>query len=74
MRLRFCCLLLAGCGVVAFAGEAPAVPRESQEEKEVNLKRQATGGLFQKWTFDQDQPQKAPGGLRPGMKCVEKMF
>ncbi len=63
MRLSFCCLLLAGCAVLAIAGEASAVPRESQEEKEVNLKRQATGGLFQKWTFDQDQLQKAPAGF-----------
>mgnify|MGYP003385053019 CR=1 FL=1 len=63
MRLRLCCLFLAGCGVMAIASEALAVPRESQEEKEVNLKRQATGGLFQKWTFDQDQLQKAPAGF-----------
>ena len=63
MRLSFCCLLLASCAVLAIAGEASAVPRESQEEKEVNLKRQATGGLVQKWTFDQDQPQKAPAGF-----------
>ena len=63
LSLRLCCLFLAGCGVMAVASEALAVPRESQEEKEVNLKRQATGGLFQKWTFDQDQPQKAPAGF-----------
>ncbi|MBH0176279.1 MAG: hypothetical protein HP491_00045, partial [Nitrospira sp.] len=63
MRLRFCCLLFAGCGVLALASEASAVPQESQEEKEVNLKRQATGGLFQRWTFDRDQLQKAPAGF-----------
>jgi hypothetical protein len=63
IRLSLGCLFLAGCGVMAIASEALAVPRESQEEKEVNLKQQATGGLFQKWTFDQDQPQKAPAGF-----------
>ncbi len=63
LSLTWCCLLLAGCWVMAIADEARAVPRESQEEKEVNLKRQATGGLFQKWTFDQDQPNEAPEGF-----------
>jgi hypothetical protein len=65
LRWRWCALLLAGCWVMAIADadEARAVPRESQEEKEVNLKRQAKGGLFQKWTFDQDQPNEAPAGF-----------
>ena len=63
MQLGLCCLFLVCFGVMAIAGEAAAVPRESQEEKEANLKRQATGGLFQKWTFDQDQLQKAPAGF-----------
>jgi len=63
LSLKLCLLLLACCAVMAVVDEARAVPRESQEEKEVNLKRQATGGLFQKWTFDQDQPQKPPAGF-----------
>ena len=63
LSLRLCCLFLACFGVMAIAGEALAVPRESKEEKEVNLKQQATGGLFQKWTFDQDQLQQAPAGF-----------
>jgi hypothetical protein len=81
MRLsaRLCGLLVAAWGVLAVVHEAPAVQRESQEEKEVNLKRQATGGLFQKWTFDQDQPTSAPAGFvgvvsgegRPGEWTVQ---
>jgi hypothetical protein len=63
MRPSLCILLLAGWAVLAVADGAWAVPRESQEEKEVNLKRQATGGLFQKWTFDQDQPNQLPAGF-----------
>lgn len=79
LSLKLCSLLLACCGVMAIADKAPAVQRESQEEKEVNLKRQATGGLFQKWTFDQDQPNNAPAGFvelvsgegRPGEWTVQ---
>lgn len=40
-----------------------AVQRESQEEKEANLKKQATGGLFHNWTFDKDEPNKLPVGF-----------
>jgi hypothetical protein len=63
LSLRLCGLLLAGCGVMAIADEASAVQRETHEEKEFNLKQQAKGGLFQKWTFDQDQPNQAPAGF-----------
>jgi hypothetical protein len=63
LSLKLCGLLLAGCGVMAFPDQALAVQRESLEEKEVNLKRQAAGGLFQKWTFDQDQPNQEPAGF-----------
>lgn len=63
LRMMMGCLLLAGAGTVGFGGNAQAVPRESQEEKEANLKKQATGGLFQKWTFDQDRPNEMPAGF-----------
>jgi hypothetical protein len=45
-----------GVALVIFAAVGPvsAVPRENHEEKEANLKQQATGGLFHKWTFDSD--------------------
>jgi len=53
--------------VVLLVGVAPvsAVPRESHEEKEANLKQQATGGLFHKWTFDKDAIKSIPGGFVP---------
>lgn len=54
---------LAVMGLVAFEDLACAVQRESQEEKEANLKKQATGGLFRKWTFDQDELNKVPAGF-----------
>jgi len=40
--------------------EAVAVPRENQTEKEANLKGQALGGLFNRWTFDDQKPQEVP--------------
>jgi hypothetical protein len=43
--------------------DAQAVQRETQEEKEINLMKQAMGGLFQKWTFDQDRPNEVPPGF-----------
>ncbi len=45
------------------ASAASAVQRETQEEKETNYKRQQQGGLFQKWTFDQDKPNEVPAGF-----------
>jgi hypothetical protein len=43
--------------------EAQSVQWETPEEKEANLRQQATGGLFQKWTFDQDHPGSPPAGF-----------
>jgi hypothetical protein len=63
LSLRLCGWLLAGFGVMAMAHEALAVQRETHDEKEFNLKQQATGGLFRKWTFDQEQPNQAPAGF-----------
>ncbi len=40
-----------------------AVQRESQEEKEANLKKQATGGLFRQWGFDRDEVNAVPTGF-----------
>lgn len=56
-------LLVALTSMVASERPAVAVPRESHEEKESNLKKQATGGLFHKWTFDQDELNKVPAGF-----------
>ena len=56
-----------GVALVVFAAVGPvsAVPRENHEEKEANLKQQATGGLFHKWTFDSDPTKSIPAGFVP---------
>lgn len=56
-------LVLTWVAVVSNDGDARAVQRETQEEKELNLKKQAMGGLFQRWTFDQDHPTETPAGF-----------
>lgn len=61
-------ILLGGvcAAMVALAAwPAAAVPRESHEEKEANLRQQAKGGLFHKWTFDADAVNIVPGGFSP---------
>ena len=40
-----------------------AIQAESQAEKEANLKGQAQGGLFNRWTFDQQKSGEAPAGF-----------
>lgn len=40
-----------------------AVQPESRAEKEANLKGQAQGGLFNRWTFDQQKSGEAPVGF-----------
>jgi hypothetical protein len=56
-------LLVAVISLMGVGNPTYAVQRESHEEKETNLKKQATGGLFHKWTFDQDEWHKVPGGF-----------
>jgi hypothetical protein len=57
-------------GVAVLAGEwtffverSQAIQTESRTEKEANLKGQAQGGLFNRWTFDQQQSGEAPAGF-----------
>ena len=38
---------------------ASAIQSESQAEKQANFKQQALGGLFHRWTFDQQKPQES---------------
>jgi hypothetical protein len=69
IKAMMCCLLVAGGSIVTMGADAQAVQPETHEEKEANLKQQSTGGLFKKWTFDQDQPNDVPVGfvgLAPG--------
>ena len=54
-------------GVAVIAGEwsfcverSQAIQTESPTEKEANLKSQAQGGLFNRWTFDQQKSGEAP--------------
>ncbi len=63
LRSLACCLILTCMGLAVIGGEVRAVQRETPEEKEANLKQQATGGLFQKWTFEQDRPGAVPAGF-----------
>ena len=56
-------------------GHTPSdgVQKETQEEKAVNLKKQATGGLFQKWTFDFDQPNAQPSSFVKGVSTDDPL-
>lgn len=40
-----------------------AIQAESRTEKEANLKGQAQGGLFNRWTFDQQKAGEVPAGF-----------
>lgn len=67
-RKTGCMRTIIGCVAAAslmLEAEWPAhaIQRESHEEKEANLKQQATGGLFHKWTFDQDEGNQGPAGF-----------
>jgi hypothetical protein len=42
---------------------SPAIQAESRTENEANLKGQAQGGLFNRWTFDQQKSGEAPAGF-----------
>jgi hypothetical protein len=57
LQRTFCAV---GIIAVLFASESLAVQKESQAEKEANLKGQALGGLFNRWTFDQQKPEEVP--------------
>jgi len=40
-----------------------AIPMENQAEKQANFKQQALGGLFHRWTFDQQKPGDTLSGF-----------
>jgi hypothetical protein len=54
--------VLAG-GWSFFVERSQAIQTESRTEKEANLKGQAQGGLFNRWTFDQQKSGEAPAGF-----------
>ena len=58
------------CALAVIAGvwsvciqQSHAYQAESRTEKEANLKGQAQGGLFKRWTFDQQKSGEAPAGF-----------
>lgn len=57
--------LWVGSGWLVCPGLSAAAKSETQEEKAANFKQQATGNLFQKWTFDQDRIPSLPNGFEP---------
>ena len=54
--------VIAGEGGVCVE-RSHAIQAESRTEKEANLKGQAQGGLFNRWTFDQQKSGEAPAGF-----------
>lgn len=60
-------LFFVSIGWPVGSGSSYGIQLETQEEKAANLKQQATGGLFQKWTFDQDQIDHLPEGFEQDM-------
>src|SRR5262245_2750981 len=52
-------VLIIILGAVVHPSQAGAVLQENQAEKEANLKQQALGGLFHRWTFDQQNPEES---------------
>ena len=52
---------------------AYAIQNETREEKAANLRKQAVGGLFQKWTFDQDLPNAQPSSFVKGISTDEPL-
>ena len=44
-------------------GSVSAIQTESPAEKQANFKQQALGGLFHRWTFDQQTPEDALSGF-----------
>jgi len=72
-RTGFFALLVAGVGFVMAYTPSYGIQKETQEEKAANLKMQATGGLFQKWTFDQDLLHAQPGSFVKGSSTDEPL-
>ncbi|QPD03381.1 MAG: hypothetical protein Nkreftii_001155 [Candidatus Nitrospira kreftii] len=60
-------LLVASLGWPGGTSSSYGIQTETHEEKATNLKKQATGGLFQRWTFDQDHIHGLPDGFEQGI-------
>jgi hypothetical protein len=68
-----CVALAAGISLLLGALSAYAIQSETREEKADNLRKQAVGGLFKKWTFDQDLPNAQPTGFVKGSSTDEPL-
>jgi hypothetical protein len=66
-----CVFLVTGISLLLGPLSAYAVPNETREEKAANLRKQAVGGLFQKWTFDQDLLNAQPTSFVKGISTDE---
>jgi hypothetical protein len=60
MRFLLMMLAVTSAELCVVAERVPAIQKENQAEKEANLKGQALGGLFKRWTFDQQNPSEIP--------------
>jgi hypothetical protein len=67
--VRPCFLVLLG--VLLLGSQLPslvsAIQAETSAEKQANFKQQALGGLFQRWTFDQQTAEEALSGFSQSM-------
>jgi hypothetical protein len=70
MKPRYISRVFIVLALAAVAGEwsfcferSHAIQPESRTEKEANLKGQAQGGLFNRWTFDRQQSGEVPVGF-----------
>jgi hypothetical protein len=62
VAMLFAVAVIAGEGSFCIE-RSQAIQTESRTEKETNLKDQAQGGLFNRWTFDQQKSGEAPAGF-----------
>lgn len=72
-RIRSFAFLAACLGLVMGYTPSYGVQKETQEEKATNFRKQAVGGLFQKWTFDLDPPNAQPSSFVKGGSTDEPL-
>jgi len=70
-HMMVCVFLMVGISLMLRPIPTYAVQNETREEKATNLKNQAVGGLFQRWTFDRDQPNAFPNGFIKSVSADE---
>ena len=68
-----CVALVTSISLLLGGLSAHAIQNETHEEKAANLRKQAVGGLFQKWTFDQDLPNAQPTSFVKGSSTDEPL-